>query len=116
MLKKCSAWIAALLMLTVLMTAGAEEMAVEEIRTQIGAHFVSYPQLKGMADQAVQQKINDDIVLSSGAANHLVTLATLGNGPWKLEVDFQVCMLNEQVFSAVISARGKLPGKRDGHA
>ena len=116
MLKKLCAWILTWLLLFVLATAAADELTAEEIRTQMGDHFVSYPQLNGMADKAIQQKVNDDIVLSSGVANHLVTLATLGNGPWKLAVDYQVCMLNDQVFSVVIAASGKLPGQRDGHA
>ena len=116
MLRKLCAWITMLMLLAMLMAASAEEATVEEIRTQIGTDFVSYPQLKGLQNQAIQQKINDDIVLSSGVANHLVTLVTLGNGTWNLEVDYQACMLNEQIFSTVISAKGKLPGKRDGHA
>ena len=57
---------------------------VDEVRTQIGENHVAYPQLKGMADEEIQTKINDDIVLSSGVANHLVTLATLGDSPWGL--------------------------------
>lgn len=44
-----------------------------------------YPQLTGMADEAVQKKINDDIVLSSGVANHLVTLAHAGGQPLGFE-------------------------------
>lgn len=116
MLKKLGIWMMVLMMIFPLTAACADEPSVDEIRTQIGEHYVSYPQLKGLPDASVQQKINDDIVLSSGVANHLVTLATLGNSPWKLAVDFQVCMLSDQVFSVVISARGKLPGRRDGHS
>jgi len=115
MLKK---WMICLMALMLLWsaTAAAEEITVEEIRTQIGSNYVSYPQLSGMADASLQQKINDDIVLSSGVANHMVTLATLSGSPWKLTVDYRVCLLDDRVFSAVISAMGKLPGQRDGHA
>jgi len=96
--------------------AAAEEVSVEMVSTQIGENHVTYPQLSGMADVQIQQKINDDIVLTSGVANHLVTLATLGGTPWTLQVDTRVCLLHEQIFSAIISAKGKLPGQRDGHA
>ena len=48
----------------------------------------------------------------SGVTNHLVTLATLGTSPWGLKVDYRVKFLEEDVFSAVINAQGKMP---DGH-
>ena len=89
---------------------------VDEVRTQIGENHVAYPQLKGMADEEIQTKINDDIVLSSGVANHLVTLATLGDSPWGLKVDYEVTMLTEDVFSAVMNAQGKMPDGREGQA
>lgn len=89
---------------------------VDEVRTQIGENYVAYPQLKGMADEEIQTKINDDIVLSSGVANHLVTLATLGDSPWGLKVDYEVTMLTEDVFSAVMNAQGKMPDGREGQA
>ena len=57
-----------------------------------------------------------DIVLSSGVANHLVTLATLGDSPWGLKVDYQVKLLGENVFSAVINAQGKMPDGHEGQA
>ena len=41
--------------------AGAEEVTIEEVRTQMGESAVVYPQLKGMENETVQQKINDDI-------------------------------------------------------
>jgi len=105
---------AVLLMLLVFAQAHAQEITVENVSTQFGANGVSYPQLKGMTDEEIQKKINDDIVLSSGVVNHLVTLATLGNGPSTLTVDYKVCLLSDEVFSTLISARGKLPGRRDG--
>ena len=55
---------------------GAAQAQTTEIRTQLGENYVAYPQLEGMADEAVQQKINDDIVTASGVTNHLVTLVT----------------------------------------
>lgn len=87
---------------------------VEETRTQIGDNYVSYPQLKGMADEAVQTKINDDIVLSAKVTEHLLTLVTLGDSPWGLKVSYQVLMNRDGVLSLLIEAEGKMPNGRQG--
>jgi len=100
------------LMLFVFGQAGAE-ITIEEVVTQIGENAVAYPQLSGMEDEAIQQKINDDIVVASGATNHMISLLTL-TGQQTLQVDYDA-YLNDEIFSTVISARGKLPHKRDGH-
>ena len=116
MLKK---WLTCLLVLLLsfsLAQACADEIIIEEIATQIGENCVAYPQLSGMKDKAVQQKINDDIVMFSGVTNHIVTLATLMGSQQKLEVNYQAALLEDEVFSVVISAKGRLPGKRDGHS
>ena len=55
-----------LLLLLALAAPALAQTQVDEVRTQIGENYVAYPQLTGMADEAVQKKINDDIVLSSG--------------------------------------------------
>ena len=91
------------------------EMKISEIRTELGDNHVRYPQLEGMADAAIQSRINDDIVLSSDVSNHLVTLVTLGQNPWKLRVDHQSSILDEKVFSTVISAKGRIGNQRDAH-
>lgn len=112
MLKKWMLCLMAMLVF-VFVQAGAEEIAIEEVVTQIGENLVAYPQLSGMADEAIQQKINDDIVLSSGVTNHMISLVTL-TGQQTLTVEYDA-YLNESIFSTVISAKGKLPQKRDGH-
>jgi len=93
--------------------AAIAEITIEEVRTQMGESVVAYPQLSGMQDEAIQQKINDDIVLSSGVTNHMISLFTL-TGQQKLTVEYD-SYLNDTVFSTIISAKGKLPAKRDGH-
>ena len=95
-------------------SAGMTEITIEEVRTQMGESAVVYPQLKGMEDEAVQQKINDDIVAASGVTNHMVSLFTL-TGQQVLNVTYDA-YLNDDVFSTVISAKGKLPKTRDGHS
>jgi len=97
-------------------TLGAAQAQTTEIRTQLGENYVAYPQLEGMADEAVQQKINDDIVTASGVTNHLVTLVTLGQSPWGLQVDYDITMETDKVLSLVMSAKGKMPNGREGQA
>ena len=116
MLKKWLTCLLALLLSFSLAQACADEIIIEEIATQIGDNCVAYPQLSGMKDTSVQQKINDDIVMSSGVTNHIVTLATLMGSQQTLRVDYQAALLEDDIFSVVISAKGKLPGKRDGHS
>ncbi len=113
MLKKWMIAFAAALMFF-LPCAQAETVEIKETAAQMVNGSVRYPQLAGMADESVQQKINDDIVLSSGVTNHMITLVTL-TGQQTLTVDYEA-YLDDTLFSVVISARGKLPQKRDGHA
>lgn len=108
-----------LILLLTFPTAFAQESSVEitDIRTQIGESVVAYPQLAGMADEAVQQAINDDIVLSSGVTDHLITLVTLAQPGASLTVDYKASFAQERYFSVVISVKGsKVGGQRDGHA
>lgn len=94
----------------------AEPMAeIKEIRTEIGQNYVAYPQLSGMENEEIQKKINDDLVLSANIASHLITLSTLQNSTWGLRVEAE-SFLSGDVFSAVISAKGKMPSGREGHA
>jgi len=102
------------LLLCAFVQAGAEEITIEEVRTQMGENAVIYPQLKGMEDENVQQRINDDIVTASGVSNHMVSLFTL-TGQQMLNVSYEA-YLDDAIFSAVISAKGKLPKTRDGHS
>jgi len=113
MLKK---WLICVLVLliAVFAQAVAEEIIIREIATEAGENYVRYPQLSGMQDEIVQQKINDDIVVFSGVTNHMISLVTLV-GQQTLNVDYEA-YLDDQIFSVVISAKGKLPKIRDGHA
>lgn len=113
MLKKWMMLVLALMMF-VFVQAGAEEITIEEVQTRMGESVVAYPQLKGMEDETVQQKINDDIVTASGVTNHMVSLFTL-TGQQTLNVSYET-YLSDAVFSTVISAKGKLPKVRDGHS
>jgi len=113
MLKK---WLAFVCTAALLFSCAFAEPEIAEVATVIGENHVRYPQLKGMADAAVQSRINDEIVLLSGVTDHLVTLVTLGKTPWTLKVDYQAALMEDGIFSAVLSARGKMGRERDGHA
>lgn len=109
-------WLAVILgcMMMVSFACAQEEVRIEEVVTEIGANAVRYPQLSGMADETVQKKINDDLVVSSGVSSHLVTLITLGQNPWGLQVDHR-SGITDGIFSTVISAKGKIGTQRDAH-
>lgn len=92
---------------------GAPAARIKDVRTQIGDAVVAYPQLEGMTDADMQRAINDDIVASADITSHIVTLATLGDSPWGLSVDYEAYLCGD-VFSAVISAKGKQPDGRNG--
>lgn len=116
-MKKFFAALLALLLLTsglCLAETAPSRLAVEEIRTQIGDNYVSYPQIKDMEDTAIQTKINDDIVLSAGVTEHLLTLVTLGDSSWGLRVSYQVLMNRDGVLSLLVEAEGKMPNGRQG--
>lgn len=116
MLKKILALLLVLLLATGCALAEANEIKITEVSTEIGGHYVRYPQLEGMQNAEWQSRINDQIVLLSGVSNHLVTLITLGQNPWNLKVDHQSQILDGRIFSTVISAKGKIGIQRDAHA
>lgn len=108
-----------LLALTLLLPAGAFAEAqaprVEETKLVIGENSVRYPQLAGLKDEAVQKKINDDIVLSGDITAHILTLSGLGQSQWGLKVDYQA-YIDSAVLSVVISAEGKQTNGRNGQS
>ena len=83
---------------------------IDEIATEIGDNYVRYPQLSGMADAAVQQAVNDDIVNEAKIAQRLITLSTGAS----LQVDSKPYLKNH-LFSIVISAKGIMENFRKGH-
>ncbi len=108
--------LAALLLLLPAVPALATEPgnpAVREVATVIGTSAVRYPQLEGLADKAVQERINNVIVEGAKVAQRMVTLATLKSGGTGLQVNYEA-YLNGDVFSAVVSAVGIMENGRAG--
>lgn len=89
--------------------------AVKDVAIEIGDNAVRYPQLQGMKDETVQQKINDDIVLAGDITAHILTLSGLANSAWGLRVEAE-SFLDANVFSTVIHAKGKQPNGRNGQS
>ncbi len=98
--------------------ASAESTTVptlKDVRTTLDANVVAYPQLEGMADEAIQQAVNDEIVLKSDVAKYLVSLGMLQKGGLGLVVDYQTFLKND-ILSITINAKGKMLNGREGHA
>jgi len=87
--------------------------SLKEISTVIGPNKVVYPQLEGLADTAVQQAVNDDIILHGDIAKHLVSLSLLREGGWGLAVDYHAFLKND-ILAVTLSAKGQLPNGREG--
>lgn len=115
MMKKLLSCLAAVITLFVFVGVQAEEAVVIPNITQMGENRIAYPQLEGLDDSLIQEKINSDIVLSANVSGMLMTMVTLDRESKLLAMDYEVCLLNDKVFSVLISARGRQPGKRDGH-
>ncbi|MBE5793881.1 MAG: hypothetical protein E7323_04285 [Clostridiales bacterium] len=116
--KYLSGIIVVLLLLSTFSNAWAEAQTappgVESITMERDGNRLSYPQLTGWQDEAVQQRINDDIVLSAGITSHMITFATLTpDSLWGLQVTYEA-YVTEWVASFIISAEGKMPNGRQG--
>ena len=91
MLKK---WIGCFAAMLLFSSAYAGEVSITEVATEIGQNHVRYPQLSGMESAQVQSAINDELVLHSGVTDHLLTLVTLGQNPWKIQVDYEASIVD----------------------
>ena len=116
-LRRCGV-LGCLLSLTLcLSTALAEtplpETTVQEVKTEIGENVVAYPQLAGMADEAVQSAVNNAIVEKADIAQRMVTLATLPADGSGLTVTYDA-YLGAGIFSTAIHAHGVMENGRSG--
>ncbi|MGN1020210.1 MAG: hypothetical protein ACI4O7_07525 [Aristaeellaceae bacterium] len=75
---------------------------------------VSYPQLTGMADEALQQQLNDRILEAGDIENRLTRLALLMQSPVSLQVSYQAALAGD-VLSCVYSALGAVTDERATH-
>ncbi|MDY4137999.1 MAG: hypothetical protein SOY30_01435 [Eubacteriales bacterium] len=75
---------------------------------------VRYPQLTGMADEALQQQLNDRILTAGDIENRLTRLALLMQSPVSMQVAYQAA-LSGDVLSCVFSALGAVTDERPTH-
>ena len=107
-------WFSLLALLAFGAAALAESASVETVAVQAGESYVHYPKLTGMADEAIQGSVNDQLVEKADIASYLVTLSLLEPDGLGLTVDEQ-STLHGDLFSTVLSAKGRMSGGREGH-
>ena len=98
---------------TALAVTPLPQATVQEVRTEIGENVVAYPQLDGLADEAVQTAVNNAIVEKADIAQRMVTLATLPSGGSGLTVTYDD-YLGAGIFSTAIHAHGMMENGRSG--
>ena len=89
----------------------AEEVAVTDVGLDLLGSSVHYPQLTGMADEAVQARINAAIMEKGRINDRITRMAALMNAPVKLNVSYTYT-LDGGVFSCAILADGAVENSR----
>lgn len=118
--KFLSGILAVLLCITPVFCAIAEDAqpvlpVVNSVVMEQNGNRLAYPQLSGWSDSRVQQRINDDIIVSAGITSHMITFASLGpDSLWGLQVSYDA-YVTDRVVSFVITADGKMPNNRQGY-
>ena len=112
---------AVLLCITPVFYSSAEEAlpalpTIEAVVMEQDGNRLAYPQITAGVPAHVQQKINDDIILSADIVSHMITFASLTpESLWGLQVSYET-YATEQVLSILINAEGKMPNNRQGQS
>ena len=97
--------------------APAETEAVEnapqitEKGLTLGNSSVKYPEITGMADESIQQQVNDAILQAGKIENRLSRMAVLMSSPVSLTVTYSAA-LAEEVLSVALLSSGALDTER----
>ena len=78
---------------------------------ELSGSSVHYPQLTGMADEVLQQQLNDRILAAGDIENRLTRLALLMQSPVSMQVTYRATMAGD-VLSCVFSALGAVTDER----
>ena len=89
----------------------AEEVAVTDVGLDLLGSSVHYPQLTGLADEAVQARINAAIMEKGRINDRITRMAALMNAPVKLNVSYSYTLQGD-VFSCAILADGAVETSR----
>ena len=81
---------------------------------ELSGSSVHYPQLTGMADEVLQQQLNDRILAAGDIENRLTRLALLMQSPVSMQVTYRATMAGD-VLSCVFSALGAVTDERATH-
>ena len=81
---------------------------------ELSGSSVHYPQLTGMADEVLQQQLNDRILAAGDIENRLTRLALLMQSPVSMQVTDRATMAGD-VLSCVFSALGAVTDERATH-
>lgn len=81
---------------------------------ELSGSSVHYPQLTGMADEVLQQQLNDRILAAGDMENRLTRLALLMQSPVSMQVTYRATMAGD-VLSCVFSALGAVVEERPTH-
>lgn len=103
------------LLICVSVSALAASPEVTSVSAEMGKNRVVYPQLTGLDNEEIQQKINGDMIVQGDIAGHLVTLGLLKEDGLGLVVEYQ-SNLSGDVLSVTIEAKGQMPDGREGQA
>ena len=106
--------VAAALMLAVI-PAWAEEITLAEKSLELGNSEIRYPEIAGMADEALQQQINEQIRADLGVDGYLQRITLLiSEENLGVQAEWDGAVTGD-VFSTVLSAEGALDNSRSTH-
>ena len=111
-------WLICLMILALSLTpALAEEEAVPALSRQglaLGEGWVYYPQVEGMADEALQQRVNEALLSSLDVQSLLTRLALTMQSPVPLRADYTACLAGD-VLSVALEVSGPVMDERATH-
>lgn len=88
--------------------------AIADSGLELLQNSVRYPQITGMADETLQQQVNDRIVEAGDIEDRLNRLPLLMQSPVPLTVTYEALLENE-IFSCVLSSMGAVVNERSTH-
>lgn len=115
MMKQVLSWLMALtLLFSLALAEESEQVSIVDNGLELLKSSVHYPQIDGMADETLQQEINDRILQEGCVVERLNRLSMLLQSPVPLTVTYQATLANG-VFSCVLESSGAVVNERSTH-